>query len=280
MEKDDEVKGRGNSYDFGARIYDSRIGRWLSIDRKASALPDYNPYHFVRNNPILRIDPDGNTDYVVHAKVIKDQNGTVIKVIATVDIVYQVLDLSSKGNVYNASDIPGESQGKAFSGSFTADNGVKVEVKTNISYVKVDHFDKIDNNKNVLLVVDDIMPHEGEDAKSNPIGRARLDGQVAAVEKGKGTNKSVIYHEFGHNLFGKIFNGKSHSDDPDHLMYEQNNNQLKITSENLKETFNHLGFLSKGGDYSMGSGKAKQETKEAMKWKMKKSSTKQKNAGL
>ncbi len=26
MEKDDEIKGNGNSYDFGARIYDPRVG--------------------------------------------------------------------------------------------------------------------------------------------------------------------------------------------------------------------------------------------------------------
>ena len=31
-ENDNEVKGAGNSLDFGARIYDSRLGRWLSCD--------------------------------------------------------------------------------------------------------------------------------------------------------------------------------------------------------------------------------------------------------
>ena len=32
MLEDDEVKGNGYSLDFGARKYDSRIGRWLSTD--------------------------------------------------------------------------------------------------------------------------------------------------------------------------------------------------------------------------------------------------------
>lgn len=59
-EKDDEVKGiTGSSYDFGARIYDPRIGRFLSMDPLASKYPAISPYVFVANNPIFFIDPDG-----------------------------------------------------------------------------------------------------------------------------------------------------------------------------------------------------------------------------
>ncbi|HLV41309.1 MAG TPA: RHS repeat-associated core domain-containing protein [Brumimicrobium sp.] len=59
MERDDEVKGQGNSYDFGARMYDPRVGRWLSVDPKAALLPSYSPYAYALNNPIIMIDPDG-----------------------------------------------------------------------------------------------------------------------------------------------------------------------------------------------------------------------------
>ncbi len=58
-ENDNEVKGSGNSYDFGARIYDPRIGRWLSLDPLQAKYPELSPYNFVANNPILFIDADG-----------------------------------------------------------------------------------------------------------------------------------------------------------------------------------------------------------------------------
>ena len=61
MPKDDEVKGEGNSLDFGARIYDSRVARWLSVDPLASSYPGWPPYVFAMNNPIAFIDPDGRS---------------------------------------------------------------------------------------------------------------------------------------------------------------------------------------------------------------------------
>jgi len=59
MEKDDELKGSGNSYDFGARIYDPRLGRWLSLDPAFQEYPGYSDYNFTLNNPILYVDPTG-----------------------------------------------------------------------------------------------------------------------------------------------------------------------------------------------------------------------------
>ncbi|MFA9212444.1 MAG: RHS repeat-associated core domain-containing protein [Candidatus Methylacidiphilales bacterium] len=58
-ERDNETYGEGNAYDFGARIYDPRLGRWLSIDPKYKFYPEYSPYNFALNNPIVFIDFGG-----------------------------------------------------------------------------------------------------------------------------------------------------------------------------------------------------------------------------
>lgn len=60
MESDSEVKGKGNSYDFGARIMDPGVGRWLIRDALGNNYPNLSPYNYTRNNPIFFIDPDGN----------------------------------------------------------------------------------------------------------------------------------------------------------------------------------------------------------------------------
>jgi RHS repeat-associated protein len=59
MEKDDEIKGAGNSYDFGARMYDARVGRWKTIDPLSKKYPSMTPYSYTANNPILYIEIDG-----------------------------------------------------------------------------------------------------------------------------------------------------------------------------------------------------------------------------
>ncbi len=54
----DNAYGSG-SYDFGARIHDGRIGRWLSVDPLAHKYPSFSTYCSSLNNPLYFIDPDG-----------------------------------------------------------------------------------------------------------------------------------------------------------------------------------------------------------------------------
>ncbi len=68
MEKDDEIKGSGNSLDFGARIYDPRLGRWMSLDPLAPKYPGMTPYNFVANNPVKFVDLDGRDIYSIDEK--------------------------------------------------------------------------------------------------------------------------------------------------------------------------------------------------------------------
>ncbi|NME68500.1 RHS repeat domain-containing protein [Flammeovirga aprica] len=61
-EGENAFNGPGDSfahYDFGARIYDSRIGRFLSIDLLWKEYPFYSPYIYASDNPILLIDNNG-----------------------------------------------------------------------------------------------------------------------------------------------------------------------------------------------------------------------------
>ena len=58
-ENDNEVKGDGNQQDYGMRIYDTRLGRFLSIDPLFLSYPWYTPFQFAGNNPIKFIDLDG-----------------------------------------------------------------------------------------------------------------------------------------------------------------------------------------------------------------------------
>ncbi len=65
MEKDDEVKGGGNSYTTMFRQYDPRLGRWLTID--PVTYEGMSPYNAFDNNPITIIDPSGSDGRVFRA---------------------------------------------------------------------------------------------------------------------------------------------------------------------------------------------------------------------
>ncbi|RYG11441.1 MAG: hypothetical protein EOO07_20600, partial [Chitinophagaceae bacterium] len=58
-ENDNEIAGAGNQYDYGFRIYNSRIGRFLSQDPLTNKFPDLSSYQYSSNRPVDGIDIDG-----------------------------------------------------------------------------------------------------------------------------------------------------------------------------------------------------------------------------
>lgn len=58
-EREDEWSGTGNIYDYGFRIYNPRLGKFLSVDPLTSSYPWYTPYQFAGNKPIWAVDLDG-----------------------------------------------------------------------------------------------------------------------------------------------------------------------------------------------------------------------------
>ena len=64
QEADNEVLGECGLAGYEFRQYDTRLGRWWGIDRKAAKYPSLSPYQFCAGNPISMKDVDGS-DFVV-----------------------------------------------------------------------------------------------------------------------------------------------------------------------------------------------------------------------
>lgn len=61
-------------YDYGARFYDPQIGRWHVLDLLAEKTIIYSPNVYVKNNPLMLIDPNGLKDITYNARTDKPMN--------------------------------------------------------------------------------------------------------------------------------------------------------------------------------------------------------------
>jgi RHS repeat-associated protein len=65
-EKDSEgMGGGGSTYDYGFRIYNATLAKFLSVDPLHVSFPWYTPYQFAGNTPIMAIDLDGLEELIV-----------------------------------------------------------------------------------------------------------------------------------------------------------------------------------------------------------------------
>jgi RHS repeat-associated protein len=96
----DKSTGEGN-LDFGARIMDVRLGRWLSVDPLQKKYPNESNYIFVSDNPILYKDADGRDKIVTTTITYRDgSTHTITKVYEGKYIIIQVKEGSKIINNY------------------------------------------------------------------------------------------------------------------------------------------------------------------------------------
>ena len=178
-EKDDEVKGNGNSYDFDARIYDPRIGRWLSLDPLQTKYPSLSPYNFAENNPIFFADPDGKD-------AIGKIAGNTITISAT---IYLANNQSTKINVAEAQKSINQYWGKDF--KYTDEKGKEYNVKFEITVKEVSPI----ASENTVDEGTNFVRPEAESFRSRVKGAGGWYGRWAANQKNK-----TYAHEVGHML--------------------------------------------------------------------------------
>jgi len=105
-ENDNEVKGVGNQQDYGMRVYDGRIARFLSIDPLSSSFPELTTFQFSSNSPISNIDLDGLERYYFQRKFDEQTGISEITILRVEDIVEKTYSIEMQPSAFGF-NLPG-----------------------------------------------------------------------------------------------------------------------------------------------------------------------------
>ncbi len=127
------------AYDFGARIYDARIGRWMKPDDYEKLSPAWTPYRFGLDNPIIFIDPDGNDEYYFNNDgtwfVTRWDGVDQFFIQGSVGSTYRLMDIYASTKSLNGfiTDVLGEDDGDIVSMYMSADPEFSKDLSNNIA---------------------------------------------------------------------------------------------------------------------------------------------------
>lgn len=194
-ENDNEIKGVGNQQDYGMRIYDSRLGRFLSVDPISGKYPMLTPYQFASNNPIAGIDLDGlefyySADGHLIGKIDGSSEIRVVNMVTVENLIKSHIDRQNKSN----SDFKPNWIFNIFSTSITS---ASPEIQTRV--FKSIYDGEIKGNSKIGVTSK--TPYEG--------GHTRSDGTIE-INKNNEINGEKL-NDYYYNVVNTLFHEKQHA---------------------------------------------------------------------
>jgi RHS repeat-associated protein len=196
--------GGGSTYDYGFRIYNPSIAKFLSVDPLTKEFPFYTPYQFAGNKPIVAIDLDGLEELIFHNLA---SEGLIQAVYDNNDHLYNIIKSISDPNKSAVQKV------HFVSGTFTGltggthPGGITYDLFISANYIK-NMADWVDNDATVeqLASLKDDFFNSYNDHKTL-IEDAGLTVSKIMMDKESGVNHFVV------GIDEKIDNAGSKSDD-------------------------------------------------------------------
>ncbi len=177
QEKDDEIKGEGNSLNYTFRMHDPRVGRFFAVDPLEKKYPHNSPYAFSENRVIDGIELEG----LEFSYSLATDNKTYF-----LNAHFKTVNSSSLSNKY-ISIVMDKVKAK-FNSSISADYN-KGSIKGWFSYKIIES--KISNNNYTIQILNpiDFAQKEIELRSNTPFTRKIISEQVkGSVNDIKGNN--------------------------------------------------------------------------------------------
>ena len=250
QEKDNEIKGVGNSLDFTERIYDSRLGRFLSLDPLMAKFPYQSPYIFAKNNPIYFVDEKGKSGVAYKTDKVNADCKPIIKVVTNVYIYGEGATTEMAKSIQTDAMSNWNNDNKYF--NVNIDNtDFEVQFEINVSVVDIKDVDAslVEGGYGNLNAENNF--YEIRSDVNSSITLTGDNGGNAGVLQLSEIGKQSPNHELNHGYDGEDKDNKNTDKGSDNDIAVQSKNSKspktrKVTQGNIDAIFKNVNF--KGGN--------------------------------